>query len=149
MDYDRYGLSAVTGAGRTSDGARRRRSSNPTSTYYNTSGYFFRSPFDVFREFFGDPFREFDIDSPLFRPPFSFFDPTEDDILLNRSGILLKIHQNSYSFQDVVIRTMSLTTAPIPTHSIHPLLPLTKTRMIGELSVFICNFLGKVVSNRF
>lgn len=83
-DYDRYGISAVTGAGRASDGTRRRRSSNPTSTYYNTSGFFFRSPFDVFREFFGDPFREFDVDSPLFRPPFSFFDPADDDILLNR-----------------------------------------------------------------
>uniref|UniRef100_A0A915EA73 J domain-containing protein n=1 Tax=Ditylenchus dipsaci TaxID=166011 RepID=A0A915EA73_9BILA len=83
-EYDRFGL-----AGGKSD-SRRRRSSNPSSAFYATNGggAYFRSPFDVFREFFGDPFKEFDSDSPLFRPSFMFFDSSsdEDSILSRRRG---------------------------------------------------------------
>jgi DnaJ family protein B protein 6 len=68
-DYDRFGTINPNSPG--SAGRSRRRQ----TTSFGPGDYYFRSPFDIFREFFSDPFREFEsgLDSPLFRPPFMFF----------------------------------------------------------------------------
>lgn len=67
-DYDKYGSLSPNAAAT----ARSRRRQ---TTSFTAADFYFRSPFDVFRDFFGDPFKDFEseFDSPLFRPPFFFF----------------------------------------------------------------------------
>lgn len=97
-DYDHFGLTTngSSGGGEGMHATRRRRSSQtaPSAFYTNTGGYF-RSPFDVFREFFGgNPFDE----SPLFNHSFMFFDSDDDSILSRRqrSNIFNCRHSSSF-----------------------------------------------------
>ena len=107
-DYDRYGLAMFSGNGgasrfyhgygSTGANGRRRRSSSQSrhQNFFNVSGSQFRSPFDVFREFFGDPFKEFDLDSPLFRRSSFMYD--ENMFLPRRSRYSNNIFNHSTSF---------------------------------------------------
>jgi curved DNA-binding protein CbpA len=71
---------------------RRSTSSSPNSPFFAASN--FRSPFDIFREFFGDPFRDFPNEN--FKTTFSPFYDDDDSPLPRRNRFSRNIF--SYSF---------------------------------------------------
>jgi len=71
---------------------RRSTSSNPNSPFFAASN--FRSPFDIFREFFGDPFKDFPNEN--FKTTFSPFYDDEESPFPRRNRFSRNIF--SYSF---------------------------------------------------